>query len=168
MRIPMLFAALALTLNYSAAALAHVTVWPRESKTGAHEKYTVRVPTEGKVATTSVELQIPEGVSVVSIAAGEGSTYEMKKSGERTTAIVWTRRIEPGEFAEFAFIAKNPAAAAKLEWKATQRFVDGSTTMWMGAEGDARPASVTLIAPAPAAAPGAMAVPPAAPGGHAH
>jgi uncharacterized protein YcnI len=30
-------------------AIAHVTVWPRESTYGAYEKYVVRVPTEGKV-----------------------------------------------------------------------------------------------------------------------
>ena len=30
-------------------AHAHVSVWPRESSAGATERYTVRVPTEGKV-----------------------------------------------------------------------------------------------------------------------
>ena len=48
----------------AATAEAHVTVRPRESKAGATEKYTVRVPTEGKVATTSVEIEIPAGVTV--------------------------------------------------------------------------------------------------------
>ena len=33
-----------------------MTVRPRESKIGAAERYTVRIPTEGKVATISVEL----------------------------------------------------------------------------------------------------------------
>jgi ketosteroid isomerase-like protein len=39
-------------LAASAAASAHVTVSPRESKPGVQEKYTVRVPTEGQVTTT--------------------------------------------------------------------------------------------------------------------
>jgi uncharacterized protein YcnI len=39
-------------------ALAHVSVQPRESKPGAEERYTVRVPTEGAVATTHAVLEI--------------------------------------------------------------------------------------------------------------
>ena len=35
---------------WSATALAHVTVWPRDAAAGAFEKYVVRVPTEGKIA----------------------------------------------------------------------------------------------------------------------
>ena len=38
---------------------AHVGVRPREAKPGGDEKYTVRVPTEGQVATTSVFLEYP-------------------------------------------------------------------------------------------------------------
>jgi uncharacterized protein YcnI len=72
---------LALTLALSVVATtlsAHVTVWPRESRAGASEKYTVRVPTEGKVATTSVTLETPEGVTIAAVAAPAGWTYEAK------------------------------------------------------------------------------------------
>ena len=41
-------------LTVPSLALAHVSVRPRESKAGAEERYTVRVPTEGAVATTHV------------------------------------------------------------------------------------------------------------------
>ena len=40
-------------------AVGYVSVRPRESKPGAEEQYTVRVPTEGAVATTHVVLDIP-------------------------------------------------------------------------------------------------------------
>ncbi len=50
---------------------AHVTVWPRESRTGAYEKYVVRVPTEGTVATQSVELRVPANVDIVSIRGAQ-------------------------------------------------------------------------------------------------
>lgn len=126
-------------------AAAHVTVWPRESRAGAHEKYVVRVPTEGKVTTASVELQIPDGVTVVSMGVPNGFTYEMKKDGDRVVALIWTMRINPGEFAEFAFVARNPKDARQLVWKAIQRFVDGSTTEWTGPAGDKHPASVTTL-----------------------
>src|SRR5688500_8792888 len=92
----------------SMAAAAHVTVWPRESAAGAYEKYTVRVPAEGAVATASVELQIPEGVAVVSMAAPAGFTYELKKAANRVVRIVWTMKINPGEFVELGFMARNP------------------------------------------------------------
>ena len=48
----------------ASVASAHVSVWPRESRAGVSEKYTVRVPTEGKVATTKAELRVPEGVAI--------------------------------------------------------------------------------------------------------
>lgn len=128
-----------------APLFAHVTVWPRESKTGAYEKYVVRVPTEGKVATASVEISVPEGVSVVSIGAPTGFTYELKRSGERVTGIVWTMQIKPGEFAEFSFMARNPKDAGDIVWKAVQRFSDGTSTEWSGPRGDKHPAAITRI-----------------------
>jgi uncharacterized protein YcnI len=124
---------------------AHVTVWPRESKTGAHEKYVVRVPTEGKVATTSVELTVPEGVAVVSMGVPAGFNYELKRTGERVTGIVWSMQIKPGEFAEFSFVARNPKDAGDIVWKAVQRFSDGTSTEWSGPKGDKHPAPITRV-----------------------
>ena len=43
---------------------AHVSITPRASTHGATEKYTVRIPSEGKVATVAAELEVPEGVIV--------------------------------------------------------------------------------------------------------
>ena len=126
-------------------ANAHVTVWPRESANGAYEKYVVRVPTEGKVATTSVELQLPPEATFISVGAAVGHTYELRKSGDRVVAIMWSMRVNPGEFAEFAFMARNPKDGKTLTWKATQRFADGSNTQWGGPAGDKHPASVTTL-----------------------
>jgi uncharacterized protein YcnI len=132
----------------SALVSAHVTVWPRESSTGAYEKYVVRVPTEGKVATQSVELRVPENVDIVSIGAPNGYTYEVKRTGSRITSIVWSKEIKPGEFAEFAFMARNPKQAGEVRWEAVQRFADGTSTEWTGAVKDKHPASVTRVVPA--------------------
>jgi uncharacterized protein YcnI len=140
-------AALALCV-VSTLAGAHVTVWPRESALGAYEKYVVRVPTEGSVATTSIELQMPEGVSFVSMGAPGSFTYELKRTGERVTSIVWTQPIKSGEFAEFAFMARNPKAGTVIAWQAVQHFSDGSSTQWSGPAGDKHPASVTKLTPA--------------------
>ncbi len=129
----------------SALASAHVTVWPRESSTGAYEKYVVRVPTEGKVATQSVELRVPANVDIVSIGAPNGFTYEVKRTGSRITSIVWTMTIKPGEFAEFAFMARNPKQGGEIRWEAVQRFADGTSTEWSGAAKEKHPASVTRV-----------------------
>jgi len=124
---------------------AHVTVWPRESANGAYEKYVVRVPTEGKVATTSIELELPADATFISVGAAVGHSYELKKSGDRVVAIVWSMRINAGEFAEFAFMARNPKEGKSLTWKATQRFADGLSTQWAGPAGDKHPASITTL-----------------------
>ena len=128
-----------------ASAFAHVTVWPRESRPGAYEKYVVRVPTEGKVATTSIEVMVPENVSIVSVATPQGYTYELKRSGERVSSIVFTMQIKPGEFAEFAFMARNPKDGTEIAWKAVQHFADGASEQWTGPSGDKHPASVTKL-----------------------
>jgi uncharacterized protein YcnI len=129
----------------SGAALdAHVTVWPRESPAGASERYTVRVPTEGQVATTAVELEVPADVRVTGVLVGAGYTYEARREGERIVAITWRQEIKPGEYGEFVFFAVNPKAA-QISWKAHQRFADGTSAAWVGVEGDRRQASVTQL-----------------------
>jgi uncharacterized protein YcnI len=137
----------AVLLLVGATALdAHVTVWPRQSQAGASERYTVRVPTEGAVTTTAVELEVPAGVTVTGILAGSGFTYESRREGERITAITWKQDIKAGEVGEFVFFARNPQAG-QIAWKARQRFADGTSADWIGVTGDRRPASVTTLTP---------------------
>ena len=123
---------------------AHVTVAPRESRAGAEQRYTIRVPTEGQVATTSVELEVPAGMTIVEVVPGNGFTFETRRDGSRIVAITWKRDIPPKQTAEFVFVARNPQAA-QVAWKATQRFADGTSAEWLGVEGDRRPAAVTRL-----------------------
>ena len=78
-------------LTVPSLALAHVSVRPRESKAGAEERYTVRVPTEGAVATTHVVLEIPAGLTVLEVAPHDGAGIETTKQGDRITAITWKK-----------------------------------------------------------------------------
>jgi uncharacterized protein YcnI len=134
-------------------AFAHVSVRPRESKPGVEERYTVRVPTEGAVATTHVVLEIPTGVTVLEVLPHDGATLETAKQGDRITTITWRKEIPPKAVAEFVFRARNPASG-DLAWKAHQHFTDGTAADWVGVAGEKRPASVTkLTASASAAAP---------------
>ena len=136
----------ALVIFSTAVAAAHVTVWPQQSQAGGSERYTVRVPTEGKVATTSVELEIPADVTVSAVLVGGAYTYDVRREADRIVAITWKLEIKPAETAEFVFFARNPNAK-QISWKARQRFADGTSADWVGVEGDRRPAAVTTLIP---------------------
>ena len=133
-----------IVLAAASTARAHVTVSPQQSQAGGSERYTVRVPTEGQVATTSVELEVPPAMTIVEVVKGEGYTFETRREGSRIVAITWQRNIPPKETAEFVFVARNPNAP-QVSWKARQRFADGTSADWIGVEGDRRPASVTTL-----------------------
>jgi uncharacterized protein YcnI len=142
MRAAMLMAVALLTAS---AVDAHVTIWPQESKAGAGERYTVRVPTEGKVTTTEVELEVPADVRVGGVLVTGGFSYDLRRDGDRIVAVTWKQDIRPSEYAEFVFFAVNPKGAGPVAWKVHQRYADGTSADWTGVEGDRRPASVTRI-----------------------
>jgi len=129
-------------------AQGHVTVSPRESTVGATEKYVVRVPTEGKVTTKSVELEVPPGVIVEALAVPQGWKQEAKRKDDRIVAITWQMDVPPGEFVEFAFIARNPREGEQIVWTLRQKFADGTVSDWTkDAKGGIRPTAVTKLAP---------------------
>ena len=132
----------------SAAAEAHVRIAPAESRLGATETYAARVPTEGKVTTTSVQLDVPDGVTVVSATAPAGASYEFKRDGDRVVAIVWTTDITPGEAAILSFVARNPTAGGQIVWKVHQHYSDDTSSEWTGPAGSRGPAPVTRLLPA--------------------
>jgi uncharacterized protein YcnI len=138
-----MFGVMALLL--ASAVDAHVTVWPQESRAGAGERYTVRVPTEGTVTTTEVELDVPADVRVTGVLVGGSFTYDLRRDGDRIVAVTWKQDIKPTEYAEFVFFAVNPKSAGPVAWKVHQRYADGTNADWTGVEGDRRPAPVTKV-----------------------
>lgn len=124
---------------------AHVSVWPRESQAGITEKYVLRVPGEGQVATTEVELEVPANVRIVSLGVPAGWTYDVKREGNRIIRIVWKMKIERGEFAEFPFMARNPKESSEIVWKVRQRSADGTFTDWAEPASGRHPAPVTKV-----------------------
>ena len=137
------------TLFAPAVADAHVSITPRQSTLGATEKYIVRIPTEGKVATTAAELDVPEGVIVETMQAPTGFTYEVKRADDRIVSIVWKADVKPGEFIEVAFVARNPREGASIVWRLRQRFADGTVSDWTTRpNGATMPTAVTTLTPA--------------------
>ncbi len=141
------FTAAVLFVLLPAAALAHVSVWPRESTAGATEKYVVRVPAEGKVASKSVELEVPEGVLVEVLSVPTGWKQEVKRNGDRIVGITWLMDIKPGEFQEFSFVARNPKDKAQIIWKLRQNFADGTSVDMTNTPTGVRPNATTKLAP---------------------
>ncbi|WP_018132291.1 YcnI family copper-binding membrane protein [Effusibacillus pohliae] len=136
-------------LALTGTASAHVTVWPKETTTGAYEKYTVRVPVEKDINTTKVRVEFPQGVSVSTVQPTPGWNYEFEKDADgRFKAITWTSTaggLKPHEFTEFSFVAKNPKDPGTFAWKAYQTYADGSVVEWTGAPDSKTPASVTTV-----------------------
>lgn len=136
-------------LTLSTAAQAHVNVYPKETTTGAYEKYTVRVPVEKDVNTVKVKLEFPSGVKVSTVQPVPGWSYEFEKDAEgRNTALTWTATdggIKAHEFMEFAFVGANPKEAGEVSWKAYQTYSDGEVVEWTGEKDSKTPASVTTI-----------------------
>jgi len=130
------------------AANAHVRVKPVESKPGIIEAYQVTVPTEGKVATVRVELVVPEGVELVSVADGD-DPHDVRKGDAGTTVITWRGEILPGFARQYSFTARNPRTGSQISWVAHQYFADGTVADWADVPGSKRPASVTKLTAAP-------------------
>ena len=128
-----------LVVGAAAAVMAHVTIAPVESRNGANERYTVRVPTEGQVTTVGVDLAAPEGVTISGVLATAGWTAELQREGQRTVGIRWTVQIPPRQFGEMVFTARNPREGTEIAWKVVQRFEDGTSREWT---------PVTKLAPA--------------------
>lgn len=116
-------------------AAAHVTVKPAEVQTATFQTFTVSVPNEKAIPTTSVKLLVPEGLSLVTPTKKAGWTITTDKQGNgqeaKIVSIVWDGgTIEEGLREEFTVSAKTPSEAAELEWKAYQTYSDGTTVAW--------------------------------------
>ena len=128
-------------------ANAHTSIWPRQSTLGATERYTVRVPTEGKVPTTSAELEVPAGVIVETLLVPNGWKQSVKREKDRIVAIKWEMTIPPGEFLEFGLIARNPREGAELVWTLRQIFADGKVEDFTKGPQGIRPTAETRLMP---------------------
>jgi uncharacterized protein YcnI len=143
----------AVALLLAAPAFAHVTVAPQQSAAGAKQIYKVRVHNDEKVPTTSIELQIPAGATVVSVAPMTGATSDMAKSGNRVTAITWKIQVQPGKYVELPFTVQNPKDAQQLQWNVHEVLSDGKAIDWNDKPGAEGKASVTKLTVATATSP---------------
>lgn len=137
---------------------AHIMVSPPESKTGATQRYELRVHNEGKIAVASVQLEIPDGVTVTDVAKPAAGTFVAAKMGTRITSITWTIDVLPEKYLALPFTAINPAGAGDVKWNVHEHLAGGSVVEWTDKPGAAEKNSVTKLTAAVAASAPAMSM----------
>ena len=124
---------------------AHIVVAPLQSKSGATQKYELRVHNEAKVATKSIDLDVPDGVTVTDVAKPAAGTVTTKKTGDRITTITWQVEVAPQKYLAFPFTAQNPSGAAELHWNMHEHLTDGTSVDWSDKPGSQEKGSVTKL-----------------------
>src|SRR4051812_48948640 len=140
--------ALAIASVFGASVSAHIMVSPPESKSGATQNYELRVHNEEKVGIKSVELTIPDGITVTSIGKAPAGAYTTAKTGDRITSLTWTVDVAPTKYLALPFTAKNPVGPKQLTWLTKAHMADGSVVEFSDKPGAGEKASVTKIAAA--------------------
>jgi uncharacterized protein YcnI len=142
-------AVLAFMFLWVGVASAHVTVDPNQVPADSWQKFVIKVPNEKDIATTKVEVRVPDGAEVMSIEPVNGWTFNAQKDQNgKMTSLIWTaedKGLLAGQFIEFPIMAKVAKDAKSLQWKAYQTYSDGSVVKWIGPEDSEHPASVTKI-----------------------
>lgn len=119
----------------AAAVSAHVVVRPEEVVIGDRTDFTVGVPNEKDIPTTSVRLIIPESLKSVTPYVKPGWEIELKKTGsgedKRITEIMWKGGSIGTDLRDsFTFRALTPTEPTNLIWKAYQTYSDGTMVSW--------------------------------------
>jgi uncharacterized protein YcnI len=141
--------ALLFAVSAAASVSAHVMVSPLQSKAGAVQKYELRVHNEAKVAATSVDLDVPDGVIVTEVIKPAAGSFTTKKTGDRITAISWQIDVQPTKYIALPFTAKNPEGATALRWSMHEHLADGTVVDWSDQPGSKEKGSVTKLTAGP-------------------
>ncbi|MEH7661843.1 DUF1775 domain-containing protein [Bacillus velezensis] len=135
-------------VGFTATASAHVSVKPAESAAGSWETYTMKVPVEKNEPTTKVVLKMPAGVEFQQYQPIPGWKTSVSKHDDKAVSVTWEAKdggIQPGQFQQFTFVAKNPEKSGDAAWDAYQYYKDGSIVEWTGDEKADTPHSITKI-----------------------
>jgi len=127
-------------------ASAHAVVSPAASRTGAYERYVLRVPNESDNPTVKIEITFPPDVRVISFVDVPGWQLQAKMdSTGRAMSATWTGTLPPERFVELPFIGVNPKTSARVTWPVIQTYANGVRAEWTSAAGSDHPASATEI-----------------------
>ena len=128
-----IFSALVVTLvlgGLAAPALAHTELEPSEAVAGTVETLTFHVAHEG-AGTTGLEVELPEGASVVEVPAKAGWESD---TNEADRIVSWTGGpVEADE--EFGVVVRLPDTAGVVLFPAIQKTTEGEVA-WISPEED--------------------------------
>jgi len=124
---------------------AHIMVSPPQSKSRATQKYEMRVHNEGKQTATSIDLEIPEGITVMEVAQPATGSFTTEQSGTRITRITWQVEVPPNKYVALPFTAKNPDSEKDVHWNIREHLADGSVVEWSDKPGAQEKGSVTKL-----------------------
>lgn len=140
----------------AAPAAAHIDILPTTVEAERSTEFTVRVPTEREIPTTSVRVDFPKQVTVYSFAPPPaGWTIKQRIAPDGTLAgVVYSGGTIPvNGYVDFTFLG-TPFDTGETVWKAYQTYADGKVKPWTGAPEppDAISAESGPAEPGPAAA----------------
>ncbi len=115
-------------------ATAHVEVLPSIAQIGTPTEFTVQVPTERNLPTTSVRVMFPSRVTVYSFQVPPpGFTVTpIYASNQSIIGATFRGVIPPGQYQHFHFLG-TPTALGQTLWPAYQTYADGKVALWTGA-----------------------------------
>lgn len=122
------------------SAQAHVTIRNfangLDSMSGKSDHFRLNVPTNRHKAITSVKFVIADGVKLLFIHPMPNWTYTTEKdSAGDIKTVIYTGRMEAGEYTAFPFIAKNPATPDKtVKYQVYVTYEDGVVVPFDGSE----------------------------------
>jgi len=138
-------AAAATTLVFAGAASAHAILSPPVAKAKVLQVFTLSVPTEEEgTTTTEIEMTVPNGFSIVSLAPSTGwkRTEQATGSGESSVIqkVTWTGgKVPTGEDSVFQFngtLTSDKTVAVPVR----QTYSSGKIVDWSGPETSDTPA----------------------------
>lgn len=117
-------------LSFVPLTFAHITLDPQEAEIG-RQIYSIRVPNERDIATTKVEVVIPDGVDITGVLPIYGWQHTEEKQQDKITKITWSEgKINAGEYMVFNIASNYTGSPAILHWEAYQTYADGEVVMW--------------------------------------
>jgi uncharacterized protein YcnI len=122
-------------LVFGASVSAHVVVKPAEAVAAGFQIFTIGVPNEKDIPTTSIKLVIPDGIKYVLPTQKEGWQIDIEKEDAGPDApvrsITWSgNEIKAGFRDEFTFSGQVSEKATELQWRAYQTYSDGTLVSW--------------------------------------
>jgi hypothetical protein len=114
-----------------AGAGAHVQLTPDHVAPGTFTLFTVLSPNESAQPLTGLQLTIPQGLLIDSVADTPGFTTRVIEDPQhRIAGLSWQGgSVAPAHLALFSF-SGTPRATGLLQLTGIQRFADGSTQLW--------------------------------------